>query len=308
MVRFSDGAQTKYYTYVHNLQGDVVGILDNTGALVVEYKYDAWGKPLSTTGTLATTLGVENPLRYRGYGYDEETGYYYLRSRYYDPGLRRFVNADDYLRNASRLFGLNIYTYCDNKPVLCADYDGHTGKVVIGAGFNTVHDYSYKDIADAVVLLNKLKKGIKTWQHRYQRFTEKKPAAQIGTMVIDTHTTQSGPMWYTLETKKLYIPYTDVAMYMLLRADAENEAAKKALIHMMPYNIAMSEMINTIILDLFSNYIELKDEGGIVDLALSSIHNRTGLIIIETSMESNYPNWNYSDLIYEEWVSYPKIP
>lgn len=56
----------------HNLQGGIVGILDSTGALVVEYKYDAWGKLLSTTGSLADTLGKRNPFRYRGYVYDEE--------------------------------------------------------------------------------------------------------------------------------------------------------------------------------------------------------------------------------------------
>ncbi len=63
-----------------------MGLLDSANNLVVEYKYDAWGKPLSTTDTLAGTLGKENPFRYRGYLYDDETGYYYLRSRYYDPG------------------------------------------------------------------------------------------------------------------------------------------------------------------------------------------------------------------------------
>ena len=83
------------YTYVHNLQGDIVGLLDNSGVLVVEYKYDAWGKPIATTGSLAATLGVCNPFRYRGYIFDEETELYYLRSRYYNPLVGRFVNADD---------------------------------------------------------------------------------------------------------------------------------------------------------------------------------------------------------------------
>ena len=65
------------YTYIHNLQGDIVGILDSSGNLVVEYKYDAWGKPIATTGSLAATLGTRNPFRYRGYIYDEETELYY---------------------------------------------------------------------------------------------------------------------------------------------------------------------------------------------------------------------------------------
>ena len=96
MVKYTSGGTTAYYTYVYNLQGDVVGLLDSANTLVVKYSYDAWGVPFEPTGTLAATLGVENPFRYRGYVYDGETGYYYLRSRYYDPGLRRFINLDQY--------------------------------------------------------------------------------------------------------------------------------------------------------------------------------------------------------------------
>ena len=82
------------YAYIHNLQGDILGIRNATGTEVVRYAYDAWGKPLETTGTMAATLGKLNPFRYRGYVYDEETGLYYLRSRYYNPMWGRFVNAD----------------------------------------------------------------------------------------------------------------------------------------------------------------------------------------------------------------------
>ena len=91
------------YRYVHNLQGDVVGIVDSADNLVVEYRYDAWGKPLNITGSLADTLGRRNPFRYRGYVYDEETGLYYLRSRYYNPVAGRFANADVYIAVQKRL-------------------------------------------------------------------------------------------------------------------------------------------------------------------------------------------------------------
>ena len=64
------------YAYVHNLQGDIVGVLDSTGALVVTYSYDAWGKPVQTSGSMANTLGKINPFRYRGYVFDEEIGLY----------------------------------------------------------------------------------------------------------------------------------------------------------------------------------------------------------------------------------------
>lgn len=64
---------TVYY-YVKNIQGDIIAILDTDGDAVVQYTYDAWGNILTTTGELANTLGQINPLRYRGYVYDSETG------------------------------------------------------------------------------------------------------------------------------------------------------------------------------------------------------------------------------------------
>ena len=75
---------TEYY-YFFDAQGDVMGLVDCNGNVVVEYTYDAWGNILSTTGSLASTVGVENPYRYKGYRYDSESGLYYLQSRYYNP-------------------------------------------------------------------------------------------------------------------------------------------------------------------------------------------------------------------------------
>lgn len=113
---------TVYY-YVTNLQGDVVGLLDTTGAQVVTYTYDAWGVGLTVTGTKANSIGMLNPLRYRGYVYDVGTGLYYLQSRYYDPEIGRFINADDigYLGADGSFAGFNLFAYCSNNPV--AGYD-----------------------------------------------------------------------------------------------------------------------------------------------------------------------------------------
>ena len=87
------------YAYVHNLQGDIVAILDSNGSKVVEYKYDAWerqiGCDVAAGNSNAAALSTLNPFRYRGYVYDEETGLYYLRSRYYNPVLCRFNTVDD---------------------------------------------------------------------------------------------------------------------------------------------------------------------------------------------------------------------
>ena len=114
---------TDYY-YVTNLQGDVVAILDTGGNRVVEYVYDAWGKILSVTGTHADTLGQHNPLRYRGYVYDNETGLYYVSSRYYDPEIGRWINADNQLSTGSDLTGMNLFAYCGNNPVNRIDPTG----------------------------------------------------------------------------------------------------------------------------------------------------------------------------------------
>ena len=113
------------YFYVYNLQGDVVALIDANGTQVVEYGYDAWGYPISKTGTMAATLGTVNPFRYRGYVYDEETGLYYLRSRYYNPEWKRFINADKYISQGS-LFA-NMFAYCKNAPLMFNDPDGKLG-------------------------------------------------------------------------------------------------------------------------------------------------------------------------------------
>ena len=107
---------TPYY-YVTNLQGDVTEVLDADGNVVAYYIYDAWGKLLSFGGPLSATVGEHNPLRYRGYVYDVETGLYYLQSRYYDPEMGRFINADAFPSTGQGIIGNNMFAYCLNNPV-----------------------------------------------------------------------------------------------------------------------------------------------------------------------------------------------
>lgn len=114
---------TAYY-YVKNLQGDIIGILDSDGSQVVEYTYNAWGGDMSVTGTMRQTLGKLNPFRYRGYYYDTESRLYYLNSRYYDPEIGRFLNADG-LIYAKEALPTNLYKYCDNNPINNIDLDGY---------------------------------------------------------------------------------------------------------------------------------------------------------------------------------------
>ncbi|HEX3016258.1 MAG TPA: RHS repeat-associated core domain-containing protein, partial [Caproicibacter sp.] len=114
---------TAYY-YTTNAQGDVTGIVDKDCNTVVEYTYDSWGKLLSTTGSLADTIGKINPYLYRGYYYDSETGLYYLNSRYYDSNTGRFLNADGQVK--SDFTGSNLFAYCGNNPISRIDPDGHS--------------------------------------------------------------------------------------------------------------------------------------------------------------------------------------
>ena len=112
------------YFYLKNAQGDVTGIVNAAGTQVVAYTYDAWGKLLSTTGSMAGTLGEYNPLRYRSYVYDTETGLYYLNSRYYNPETGRFINADN-LVDTEEILGGNLFVYCANNPINYQDPSGH---------------------------------------------------------------------------------------------------------------------------------------------------------------------------------------
>ena len=114
------------YTYQKNLQGDVIGVVDSNGNQVASYSYDAWGNVTSQSGTIADI----NPIRYKGYYYyDSDTGMYYLQSRYYDPALRRFINADDpsLIQGLAKtsVIGSNLFSYCGNNGVNRVDYNGN---------------------------------------------------------------------------------------------------------------------------------------------------------------------------------------
>ena len=130
------------YYYVTNLQGDVVTILNSSGVAVVQYTYDAWGKVLTTTGSMASSLGQINPLRYRGYVYDMETGLYYLQSRYYNPEIGRFISADNYPSTGQGLTGNNMFAYCGNNPVSRNDEGGEFWHIVIGAAIGAVANFA----------------------------------------------------------------------------------------------------------------------------------------------------------------------
>lgn len=112
---------------------DIVALLDNSGAVVVKYRYDAWGNCITTVvDPNASTIAELNPFRYRSYYFDTETGFYFLKTRYYDPEIGRFMTIDDigYLDPES-INGLNLYAYCSNNPTIYAD---HSGRAALSIG------------------------------------------------------------------------------------------------------------------------------------------------------------------------------
>ena len=122
------------YLYLTDQMGDVIAITDADGGIIAAYVYDAWGKLLNINyldeeNSEHNKIVNANPLRYRGYYYDNETGYYYLQSRYYDPTICRFINADMYCNTGTKsIVSINMYACCDNDPMNKNDFDGYWGK------------------------------------------------------------------------------------------------------------------------------------------------------------------------------------
>ena len=119
------------YIYITNNSSDVMAIADSSGNIIATYSYNEWGVPtVSAAGEQNIAIANLNPLRYRGYYYDAETGYYYLRSRYYDPEICRFINADlpEYAKEQKDILiiGCNNYVYCYNSPMNYIDPYGQS--------------------------------------------------------------------------------------------------------------------------------------------------------------------------------------
>ena len=184
------------YAFRKNLQGDVIAILDTNGDVVARYAYDAWGKVLSVTDkdgntiTDANHVANINPIRYRGYYYDTETGWYYLQSRYYDPSVKRFINADGIIGANGNLTGMNLFAYCNNNPVMFKDPSGQelailttTGIIILGGlfilGIYAIWNCAQTVVANLPTLARndgkKSKDDIPSWGH-YVDWDPSKPA------------------------------------------------------------------------------------------------------------------------------------
>ena len=148
-MRYKASGSNNYatYYYILNVQGDVIGLLNANGAIAAKYTYDPWGKvtvqsPNGTANTSSAFIGNINPLRYRGYYYDNDTGLYYLQSRYYDPAIGRFINADTYTTtDADGILSSNMFAYCENNPVNRSDPNGEWVHVLVGGLIGAATSY-----------------------------------------------------------------------------------------------------------------------------------------------------------------------
>ncbi|MDE5973827.1 MAG: RHS repeat-associated core domain-containing protein, partial [Eubacterium sp.] len=164
--------QHQYY-YITNPSGDIVGITDSKCDLIATYTYDEWGKLLEITADDDDNrqIAETNPLRYRGYYYDNETGYYYLQSRYYDPNLGRFISADDFSYvDTSHELNMNAYSYCWNSPIALEDAEGTTPQISIDLSALQPLVEGATTVIKAG--LNKLAENIKKLISRYNDFLD----------------------------------------------------------------------------------------------------------------------------------------
>ena len=142
--------------YEKDLLGNVIGLLDSRGAEIATYAYDAWGNITHTVCYEGYETAYNlNHITYRGYYRDEESGFYYLQSRYYDSEVGRFINADDagYLGASGKALGYNLYTYCESDPVNYVDSEGYS---------------SYSNAIKGNNVTTTLKFWIKTIKYKYK--------------------------------------------------------------------------------------------------------------------------------------------
>ena len=146
-IRYADGTVDHLYYAVCNSRGDVEAFYNGSGTLRARYIYDSWGNVIKAVDgngkeiTDKNSVAYINPIRYRGYYFDSETGLYYLKSRYYDPQVGRFINADGLVSTGQGILGNNMFAYCNNNPVNNVDPTGKSPfmtAVLAGAtiGFN----------------------------------------------------------------------------------------------------------------------------------------------------------------------------
>lgn len=200
---------------------DIMGILDAAGNLVVQYKYDTFGKIQNISGQLSTTIGVINPYRYRSYRYDSETQLYYLNSRYYSPILGRFISPDfiDFLGEDGSL-SYNLYTYCNNDFINLSDPMGNVPSITL----NLLIRRLIHDRVGANVMAALQKRGYEAKVNVFvTRETKNKKTAWGFVDVLET----KGNRFYEIKSYNSYLNNLGLIKDQLERYDASKNNGMK---------------------------------------------------------------------------------
>jgi RHS repeat-associated protein len=270
---------TKYY-YIFNVQGDVIGILNQSGAQIVSYQYDPWGKVLSVSGSEAASIGQINPIRYRGYYYDTETGFYYLQSRYYDPITRRFLNADTAINAEGTPLEYNLFAYCLNNPVRYTDPTGYNPLILVAIAVPAL--FVAASASSLLVLAQALPTDIHIPEVIYQR---------IEMMQQNTAVT------FAFLLYPVYAAVNPVAVANARAQAKEKAASKEATITTTPKPRNPNDLHHIVpkaLDDWRIDYARLRME--IVDIKLN---NPVNLISLPRAFHSRMHGNNYRDLVYD---------
>ncbi|MBP5342986.1 RHS repeat-associated core domain-containing protein [bacterium] len=127
--------KTCKYRYIKNILGDIILIVNDNLDIIAEYKYTAYGlysiNNLSNSNTIDYEFVEYNPFTYRSYYHDHESNLYYLINRYYSPEIEMFITPDSFnYLDPSTLYGLDLYTYCGNNPIMYVDSEGNSWRSV----------------------------------------------------------------------------------------------------------------------------------------------------------------------------------
>lgn len=197
-----NGTYEATYYYEFNVQGDIIGIINGGGTRVAEYSYNAWGKLISATSNVEQGIVEKNPLRYRGYYYDAETGFYYLNSRYYDPEVGRFLNADKVVSGVGgKILGYNVYVYCNNNPIVFVDSVGMRAVTALSNVNGPLSNTGSKDFGVVRKIANDIKKMDKNNTSERKVLESNYISAYKGKVTLRTNGERSGSFGVLLITR-----------------------------------------------------------------------------------------------------------
>ena len=281
-----------YYHYLYNLQGDVIGLVDTSGSLVVEYKYNAWGSILGRTGSLVNTLGALNPFRYRGYVYDDETAMCYCRSRYYYPELHRFISADVLLGKTGALLSHNLFCYCWNNPIGRYDPNGQSSlsDLIDRGNFDCITVVSKSDPIGGVFL---------TYTDNIT-FIPYDEAVAIGSIELGSEILKKGIEEALKEAmgieRAVFINY--LKQYMQERAITRRD-----------HRIAnyFPSWVSTVLfmLDAYNSLVDFEESVDYGTALFDAAKNKTGVVRITSTITSNHPRVvPVTTVKYREWTDY----